>query len=52
MAINTNWSRYYQCQKLWSKNGAELMTQTIIDHLVVGAAELDRAAKQMQDFIN
>ena len=27
------------------------MTQTIIDHLVIGAAELDRAAKQMQNFI-
>ena len=27
------------------------MTQTIIDHLVIGAAELDKATKQIQDFI-
>ena len=27
------------------------MTQTIIDHLVIGAAELDKAAKQIQNFI-
>ena len=33
------------------KNGEELMTQTTIDHLVIGAAELDKATKQVQDFI-
>ena len=27
------------------------MTQTIIDHLVIGAAELDKATKQIQSFI-
>ena len=27
------------------------MTQTTIDHLVIGAAELDKATKQIQDFI-
>ena len=27
------------------------MAKTTIDHLVIGAAELDRAAKQMQNFI-
>jgi hypothetical protein len=33
------------------KNREELMTQTTIDHLVIGAAELDKATKQIQDFI-
>ena len=37
--------------KLAKKNGAELMTQTTIDHLVIGAAELDKATKQIQSFI-
>ena len=34
----------------FGQNGEELMTQTTIDHLVIGAAELDKATKQIQDF--